>query len=85
MVEVLVMISIALSKACFSCTLFSDPVFNESCDPVQLISYLYNWTQLADAKDVLAAIQNVEGASFPVLTPNLKVRIIVNGKKYCLI
>ncbi|XP_019437080.1 PREDICTED: hydroxymethylglutaryl-CoA lyase, mitochondrial-like isoform X1 [Lupinus angustifolius] len=28
--------------------------------------------QLADAKDVLAAIQNVEGASFPVLTPNLK-------------
>lgn len=28
--------------------------------------------QLADAKDVLAAIQNVEGARFPVLTPNLK-------------
>ncbi|XP_073222269.1 uncharacterized protein [Cicer arietinum] len=28
--------------------------------------------QLADAKDVLAAIRNVEGASFPVLTPNLK-------------
>jgi hypothetical protein len=35
---------------------------------------------LADAKDVLAAIRDVEGASFPVLTPNLKVRIIVNGK-----
>ncbi|KAL5059171.1 hypothetical protein RYX36_030775 [Vicia faba] len=28
--------------------------------------------QLADAKDVLKAIQHVEGASFPVLTPNLK-------------
>ncbi|RDX92781.1 Hydroxymethylglutaryl-CoA lyase, mitochondrial, partial [Mucuna pruriens] len=28
--------------------------------------------QLADARDVLAAIQNVEGARFPVLTPNLK-------------
>ncbi|CAJ2671697.1 unnamed protein product [Trifolium pratense] len=28
--------------------------------------------QLADAKDVLAAIRDVEGASFPVLTPNLK-------------
>ncbi|KAJ1395079.1 Pyruvate carboxyltransferase, partial [Sesbania bispinosa] len=28
--------------------------------------------QLADAKDVLSAIQNVKGASFPVLTPNLK-------------
>ncbi|KAI4300904.1 hypothetical protein L6164_034231 [Bauhinia variegata] len=28
--------------------------------------------QLADAKDVIAAIQNVEGARFPVLTPNLK-------------
>lgn len=28
--------------------------------------------QLADAKDVLAGIQNVEGARFPVLTPNLK-------------
>ncbi|XP_047151919.1 hydroxymethylglutaryl-CoA lyase, mitochondrial-like isoform X1 [Vigna umbellata] len=28
--------------------------------------------QLADAKDVLAAIQNVEGARFPVLTPNIK-------------
>ncbi|KAK7290763.1 hypothetical protein RIF29_05430 [Crotalaria pallida] len=28
--------------------------------------------QLADAKDVLAAIKDVEGACFPVLTPNLK-------------
>ncbi|KAK7286672.1 hypothetical protein RJT34_21836 [Clitoria ternatea] len=28
--------------------------------------------QLADAKDVLAAIQNVVGVGFPVLTPNLK-------------
>ncbi|XP_062110375.1 uncharacterized protein LOC133822151 [Humulus lupulus] len=28
--------------------------------------------QLSDAKDVMEAIQNVEGASFPVLTPNLK-------------
>ncbi|MED6132675.1 hypothetical protein PIB30_021158 [Stylosanthes scabra] len=28
--------------------------------------------QLADAKDVLSAIQDVEGVSFPVLTPNLK-------------
>ncbi|XP_027071196.1 uncharacterized protein [Coffea arabica] len=28
--------------------------------------------QLADAKDVLEAIQSVEGAKFPVLTPNLK-------------
>jgi len=35
---------------------------------------------LADAKDVLAAIQNVEGARFPVLTPNIKVRVILNGK-----
>ena len=29
--------------------------------------------QLADAKDVIEAIQSVEGARFPVLTPNLKV------------
>lgn len=29
--------------------------------------------QLADAKDVLEGIQNVKGARFPVLTPNLKV------------
>ncbi|KAL8147369.1 hypothetical protein AgCh_004902 [Apium graveolens] len=28
--------------------------------------------QLADAKDVIQEIQNVEGARFPVLTPNLK-------------
>ncbi|KAG2687400.1 hypothetical protein I3760_09G049300 [Carya illinoinensis] len=28
--------------------------------------------QLADAKDVMEAIQNVEGARFPVLTPNVK-------------
>ncbi|XP_027175475.1 hydroxymethylglutaryl-CoA lyase, mitochondrial-like [Coffea eugenioides] len=28
--------------------------------------------QLADAKDVLEAIQSVQGAKFPVLTPNLK-------------
>ncbi|XP_038905646.1 hydroxymethylglutaryl-CoA lyase, mitochondrial-like [Benincasa hispida] len=28
--------------------------------------------QLADAKDVMEGIQNVEGARFPVLTPNLK-------------
>ncbi|KAL5708468.1 hydroxymethylglutaryl-CoA lyase [Ranunculus cassubicifolius] len=28
--------------------------------------------QLADAKDVMKAIQNVEGARLPVLTPNLK-------------
>ncbi|XP_062167981.1 uncharacterized protein LOC133874152 isoform X1 [Alnus glutinosa] len=28
--------------------------------------------QLADAKDVMAAIHNVESARFPVLTPNLK-------------
>ncbi|MED6209152.1 hypothetical protein PIB30_052023 [Stylosanthes scabra] len=28
--------------------------------------------QLADAKDVLSAIQDVEGVSFPVLTPNFK-------------
>ncbi|XP_010922056.1 hydroxymethylglutaryl-CoA lyase, mitochondrial isoform X2 [Elaeis guineensis] len=28
--------------------------------------------QLADAKDVMKAIQGVEGARFPVLTPNLK-------------
>ncbi|XP_030484476.2 uncharacterized protein LOC115700937 [Cannabis sativa] len=28
--------------------------------------------QLSDAKDVMEAIQDVEGASFPVLTPNLK-------------
>ncbi|CAN6716369.1 hypothetical protein ACFX13_009342 [Malus domestica] len=28
--------------------------------------------QLADAKDVMAAIRNIEGARFPVLTPNLK-------------
>ncbi|XP_048225888.1 hydroxymethylglutaryl-CoA lyase, mitochondrial isoform X2 [Ricinus communis] len=28
--------------------------------------------QLADAKDVMAAIRDVEGARFPVLTPNLK-------------
>ncbi|KAK4787820.1 hypothetical protein SAY86_011653 [Trapa natans] len=28
--------------------------------------------QLADAKDVMKAIQNIEGMRFPVLTPNLK-------------
>ncbi|XP_057506512.1 hydroxymethylglutaryl-CoA lyase, mitochondrial-like [Actinidia eriantha] len=28
--------------------------------------------QLADAKDVIEAIQSVEGARFPALTPNLK-------------
>ncbi|TYJ12340.1 hypothetical protein E1A91_A11G342700v1 [Gossypium mustelinum] len=28
--------------------------------------------QLADAKDVMDAIQNIQGARFPVLTPNLK-------------
>ncbi|XXG52868.1 hypothetical protein AAC387_Pa03g1072 [Persea americana] len=28
--------------------------------------------QLADAKDVMEAVRNVEGARFPVLTPNLK-------------
>ncbi|KAJ0042721.1 hypothetical protein Pint_18507 [Pistacia integerrima] len=28
--------------------------------------------QLADAKDVMEAIRNIEGARFPVLTPNLK-------------
>lgn len=28
--------------------------------------------QLADAKDIIQAIQNVEGARFPVLAPNLK-------------
>ncbi|KAJ7972100.1 Hydroxymethylglutaryl-CoA lyase, mitochondrial [Quillaja saponaria] len=28
--------------------------------------------QLADAKDVMESIQNVEGARFPVLTPNIK-------------
>ncbi|XP_028946529.1 hydroxymethylglutaryl-CoA lyase, mitochondrial-like isoform X2 [Malus domestica] len=28
--------------------------------------------QLVDAKDVMAAIRNIEGARFPVLTPNLK-------------
>lgn len=36
--------------------------------------YLYIF-QLADAKDVVEAIRDVEGARFPVLTPNLKVRI----------
>lgn len=33
--------------------------------------------QLADAKDVMKAIQGVEGARFPVLTPNLKVSFIL--------
>ncbi|KAL5223026.1 hypothetical protein ABZP36_027739 [Zizania latifolia] len=28
--------------------------------------------QLADAKDVMKVVQNIEGACFPVLTPNLK-------------
>lgn len=32
--------------------------------------------QLADAKDVMEAIRNVEGARFPVLTPNLKVSFL---------
>lgn len=35
--------------------------------------------QLADAKDVIQAIQNVEGARFPVLAPNLKVRPLRRG------
>jgi hypothetical protein len=29
--------------------------------------------QLADAKDVMEAVCNLEGARLPVLTPNLKV------------
>lgn len=29
--------------------------------------------QLADAKFVIQAVQNVQGSRFPVLTPNLKV------------
>ena len=29
--------------------------------------------QLTDAKDVMDAIRNIQGARFPVLTPNLKV------------
>lgn len=33
--------------------------------------------QLADAKEVMEAIQTVEGARFPVLTPNLKVSYIL--------
>ncbi|KAI9082061.1 hypothetical protein K1719_035986 [Acacia pycnantha] len=40
--------------------------------------------QLADAKDVMAAIQNVGGARFPVLTPNLKgfeAAIAAGGKE----
>lgn len=31
--------------------------------------------QLADAKNVVEAIRNVEGTRFPVLTPNLKVTV----------
>lgn len=29
--------------------------------------------QLADAKDVMQAVSNLEGARLPVLTPNIKV------------
>lgn len=29
--------------------------------------------KLADAKDVVEAVKNLEGAKLPVLTPNLKV------------
>lgn len=32
--------------------------------------------QLADAKDVIEAVKDVGGATFPVLTPNLKVSCI---------
>ncbi|XP_044505356.1 hydroxymethylglutaryl-CoA lyase, mitochondrial-like isoform X1 [Mangifera indica] len=39
--------------------------------------------QLADAKDVMEAIRNVEGARFPVLTPNLKgfEAAVISGAK----
>ncbi|QHO53818.1 uncharacterized protein DS421_2g51320 [Arachis hypogaea] len=39
--------------------------------------------QLADAKDVLEGIQDVKGVSFPILTPNLKVRYICFKNYYC--
>lgn len=37
--------------------------------------------QLADAKEVMEGIRNVEGARFPVLTPNLKVRALIHKCK----
>lgn len=37
--------------------------------------------QLADAKDVMRGVCNLEGARLPVLTPNLKVG---NLEKQCL-
>lgn len=41
---------------------------------VRVLNLLSSYfSQLADAKDVMEGIRNVEGARFPVLTPNLKV------------
>lgn len=34
--------------------------------------------KLGDAKDVMEAIQNIEGTRFPVLTPNLKVSCFIS-------
>lgn len=42
---------------------------------IKLILFVTNF-QLADGKDVMEAIRNVEGARFPVLTPNLKVSVV---------
>lgn len=36
--------------------------------------------KLADAKDVMDAVHNLEGARFPVLTPNLKVSVSRNTR-----
>lgn len=35
--------------------------------------------QLADARDVMRAVQSLEGSRLPVLTPNLKVCISITG------
>lgn len=36
--------------------------------------------KLADARDVVDAVKNLEGATLPVLTPNLKVCNVIHIK-----
>ncbi|KAI9123730.1 hypothetical protein K1719_005030 [Acacia pycnantha] len=63
-------------RCCVSDLVFWDGKFFVTVRGVSFIGYI--WLQvsiflkLAEAKDVMAAIQNVGGARFPVLTPNLK-------------
>lgn len=45
------------------------------CIPSDIKSFCFFVFQLADAKDVMQAVNNLGGIRLPVLTPNLKVSI----------